>query len=31
MVKTSRNTYYLDSTPTQSHMKWLYKYPQLAY
>ena len=23
--------YYLDSTPTHSYMKWLYKYPQLAY
>src|SRR5512137_37911 len=23
--------YYLDSTPTHSYMKWLYKYPQRAY
>ncbi len=23
--------YYLDSTPTHSYMKWLYKYPQSAY
>src|SRR5499426_3464900 len=23
--------YYLDSTPTHSYMKWLYKYPQAAY
>ena len=23
--------FYLDSTPTHSYMKWLYKYPQLAY
>jgi len=23
--------YYLDSTPTHSYMKWLYKYPQKAY
>ena len=23
--------YYLDSTPTHSYMKWLYKYPQQAY
>ncbi len=23
--------YYLDSTPTHSYMKWLYKYPQCAY
>ena len=24
-------SYYLDSTPTHSYMKWLYKYPQRAY
>ncbi|KAJ9126181.1 hypothetical protein QFC24_002454 [Naganishia onofrii] len=23
--------YYLDSTPTHSYMKFLYKYPQMAY
>src|SRR5262245_23351533 len=23
--------FYLDSTPTHSYMKWLYKYPQRAY
>src|SRR5271170_1858245 len=23
--------FYIDSTPTHSYMKWLYKYPQLAY
>ena len=23
--------FYLDSTPTHSYMKWLYKYPQAAY
>ena len=23
--------FYLDSTPTHSYMKWLYKYPQVAY
>jgi hypothetical protein len=23
--------FYLDSTPTQSYMKYLYKYPQAAY
>ena len=23
--------FYLDNTPTHSYMKWLYKYPQLAY
>jgi hypothetical protein len=25
------NWYYLDSTPTHSYMKWLYKYPQAEY
>ena len=23
--------FYLDSTPTHSYMKWLYKYPQAAF
>ena len=29
--RTFKEYFYLDSTPTHSYMKWLYKYPQAAY